>query len=110
MVSIPSAFNVGSVLLAGMRHLRHAACRADARSSLRADPEVDDVAVLHDVVAALEAQRAVRLAVREGARLDERLERHDLGPYEVLLEVRVDRGGRLHGVRSLRDGPRAGLA
>src|SRR5664280_1141657 len=35
--------------------------------------------------------------------LDESLERHDLRPYEVLLEVRVDRGGRLHGVRPLRD-------
>src|ERR1035437_4047381 len=97
MVSIPSAFNVGLGPLAGMRHLRHAACRADARSSLRADPEVDDVAVLDDVVAAFDAQSAVRLAVREGPRLDESLERHDLGPYEVLLEVRVDRGGRLHG-------------
>src|ERR1039458_7249870 len=71
--------------------------RREPRSSLRADPEVDDVAVLHDVVAALEAQGAVRLALRQGARLDERLERHDLGPNEVFLEVRVDCGGRLHG-------------
>ena len=49
------------------------------------------------------------LAVRERAGVDERLERHDLGPDEVLLEVRVDRGGRLHGVRPLRDRPRAAL-
>ena len=51
----------------------------------------------------------MRLAVREGARIDERLERHDLGPDEVLLEVRVNRGRGLRGVRPLRNGPRAAL-
>ena len=72
-----------------------------------ADAEVDDVAVLHDVVPPLDAQGAGRLAVRERPRLHQRVERDDLGPDEVLLEVRVDRGGRLHGVRPLRDRPRA---
>ena len=51
----------------------------------------------------------MRLAGREGAGLHERRERDDLGPDEVLLEVRVDRGRGLHGVRPLRDRPGAAL-
>src|ERR1700690_2374275 len=79
--------------------------RAEPRGPSGADPEVDDIPVLDDVLAALEAQRDVRAARCERARLGERLERHDFGPDEVLLEIGVDDARRLSGVRAARDRP-----
>src|SRR5207244_3796299 len=76
---------------------------------LGGDAEVDDVAVLDDVVAPLETESPVRAAGGDRAGVDQDLPGHDLGADEVLLEVGVDRRGGLDGVGPARDRPGAAL-
>src|SRR5690606_27870410 len=71
--------------------------------------ELDDVAILHDVVLPLDADAAAgpRLGHRPG--VDEVGERHDLGLDEAPLEVGVDDAGRLGRLPALPDRPGARL-
>src|SRR5262249_19830435 len=71
--------------------------------------ELDDVAVLHDVVLALDASLARRAGGRDRAGRDQVVVGDDLGLDEALLEVGVDHAGRLGGGRADRDLPGAGL-
>src|SRR5688572_31023081 len=82
---------------------------AESRCCSDIEPEFDDVAVLHDVILALEAGFALRPRLEHRARGDEVVERDDLGLDEALLEVRVDHAGRGRRLPALADRPRAGL-
>src|SRR3978361_289341 len=64
---------------------------------------------MHNVLFALDTHLAARLRLRHGARLDEVVERHDLGLDETLLKVGVNDAGSLGGRPALTDGPGAGL-
>src|ERR1051325_5102519 len=60
------------------------------------EPEVDDVAVLHDVLLALEAHFAVLTARGHRAARDERIVADNLGPDEAAGDVAVNfSGGQL---------------
>src|SRR5262249_913326 len=73
------------------------------------EQEVHDVAVLDDVVLALDAQLAGGLDRSLLAVLIEVVDGVDLGADEALLEVGVDHAGRLGSERALADRPRADL-
>jgi len=65
------------------------------RAALHGKPEVDDVAVAHDVVLALEAELPRLAALRLAAQADEVLVRDHLGADEAALDVAVDLAGRV---------------
>src|SRR5665647_2176346 len=73
------------------------------------DAKLDDVAVGHDVVLALDAGLACGAGGGDGAEGDEVVVRDDFGLDEALLEVRVDDAGGLGGGGALADRPGAGL-
>src|SRR3954471_19454367 len=58
---------------------------------LSAVPDVDYVAVLHQVVFALEAKRSLRAGYRLGSRSQQRVPVDRLSADEVLLQVRMYR-------------------
>src|SRR5262249_58195986 len=58
-------------------------------------PELDDVAVAHDVVLALDPRLAGGTGGRDRARGDQVVVRHHLGLDEPALEIGVDHPGRL---------------
>src|SRR4051812_38773834 len=60
---------------------------------LRRELDVDDVAVAHHVVTALEPQRAAVPRAGEAAGRQERVPPDDLRADEALLDVGVDRAG-----------------
>src|SRR5207245_5260489 len=72
-------------------------------------PEVDDVAVLHDVLLALETQLPCLATLRLAPVADEIVERDHLGADEPALDVAVDLAGGLERRRAAADGPRAAL-
>src|SRR5712691_1426070 len=76
-------------------------------SELRAVPYVHHVAVLDDVVLALEPQRAPGARARFGSGVEELVPADRLGADEVLLEIRVDRARRLLRANAARHGPGA---
>src|SRR5690606_18707093 len=80
-----------------------------ASITLYVKPEFDHVAVLHDVVLALQARLALGSGLGHGTGGDEVLERDDLGLDEALLEVGVDDTGRLGRLPALADRPGARL-
>src|SRR6478609_9905366 len=73
------------------------------------EPEFHDVAVVHDVVLALEPRLAAMTGLEHRAGVDEVLERDHLGLDEALLEVGVDHAGRLRSLPALADRPGARL-
>src|SRR5262249_53657048 len=73
------------------------------------EAEFDHVAVLHGVVAALDAGVAGGTRGRHRARRDQVVVADDLGLDEAFLEVGVDDTGRLRRRRTRRNGPRASL-
>src|SRR5674476_1093754 len=77
--------------------------------SLYVESKLDDVAVGHDVVLALDAGLAGGAGGGNGAEGDEVVVRDDFGLDEALLEVRVDDAGGLGGRGALADRPGAGL-
>src|SRR5580765_5739085 len=79
------------------------------RAALHGKPEVDDVAVAHDVVLALEAELPRLAALRLAAQADEVLVRDHLGADEAALDVAVDLAGRLERRRAPADRPCAAL-
>src|SRR4029079_11761714 len=73
------------------------------------EPEVDDVAVLDDVLLALQAPLAVIAADGHRPARDQRIVCHDFGPDESTRDVGMDfTGGILRG-RPARNGPGAAL-
>src|SRR6185312_6334302 len=73
------------------------------------EAELHHVAVLHDVVLALDASLALGAGLGDRTGLDEVVEADHLGLDEALLEVGVDDAGRLRGLPTLVDRPRARL-
>ncbi|MBG9885235.1 hypothetical protein ABE10_01255, partial [Bacillus toyonensis] len=69
------------------------------------EPKFHHVAVLHDVVLALQAGLAFGAGLGDGAGLDEVVERDDLRLDEALLEVGVDDACGLRRLPALADGP-----
>ena len=67
---------------------------------LRADPEVDHVAVLDDVVLSFEPEGPVRPAGGDRARFHQLLERHDLGLPDRALDRLLQAAYRLLGLIS----------
>ena len=78
-------------------------------SRLYVEAEVDDVAILHDVVLALDADLAFLAGGGDAAGGDEVVVVDDLGADEAALEVRVDLAGSFRCRRALDDGPGAAL-
>ena len=76
---------------------------------LDVEQEVDDVAVLHDVLLALGADLALGLGGGHGTDGLQILEGDDLGPDEAALEVGVDLAGGLGSLGAPLDGPGAAL-
>ena len=72
---------------------------------LDVEQEVDDVAVLHDVVLALAADQTLCLGGSHGAAGLHILKGNDLGADEPPLKVGVDLAGGLGGLGALFDGP-----
>src|SRR4051812_26238543 len=68
-------------------------------------PPFDDVAVLHDVVLALDPGAASGAGLGDGARSDQVLVVDHLGLDELLLEVGVDDARGMGRERTLRDRP-----
>src|SRR5262245_40613977 len=77
--------------------------------SLDVEAEVDDVAVLDDVVLALDAELADLAAARLAAELDEVAPVDDLGADEAALDVGVDLARGARGRGAARDRPGAAL-
>src|SRR3954468_4583877 len=73
------------------------------------EAELHDVAVVHDVVLALDADLAPRLRLRHRTGVHQVVEPDDLGLDEPALEVGVDDPGRLRGRPALPDRPRPRL-
>src|SRR5215207_11243717 len=73
------------------------------------EAEVDDVALLHDVVFAFEAEEALLAGGGVGAGAGEVVVGDDLGADEAALDVGVDGAGGLRGARAAGDGPGAHL-
>src|SRR6188472_1406874 len=71
------------------------------------EAELDDVAVVHDVILALETCLATVPGLQDGAGVDQIDERDDLGLDEALLEVGVDHARGLRRLPALADRPRA---
>src|SRR5689334_9872374 len=84
-------------------------CGDRPRSALHGKPKVDDVAVAHDVVLALEAELPRLAALRLAAEADEVLVRDHLGADEAALDVAVDLAGGLERRGPAADGPCAAL-
>ena len=68
-----------------------------------------DVAVLHDIILALDSEFAGGAAGKLGLERDEVIVLYDLGADETLLEVGVDDSGGLRGLVALVDGLGADL-
>src|SRR4051794_7587196 len=83
--------------------------RINLPGQLHIKPELDHVAVLHDVVLALHARLAARPGLGDASGIHQVVEGDDLGLDEALLEVGVDDAGRLRSLRALADGPGARL-
>src|SRR5579884_3278558 len=83
--------------------------KTSERNMSAAVPDVEDVAILHEVVFAFEAQGALRAGrgFRSGG--EQRIPVDRLRPDEVLLEVGVDRAGGLLRARVGGHGPGAAL-
>ena len=60
-------------------------------------PNMDDVAILDQVVFALQPQGPLRAGLGLRPSLQEQIPADDLGPDEVLLQIGMDRPGSLHG-------------
>ena len=73
------------------------------------EAEVDDVAILHDVVLALDADLAFLACGGDAAGGDEVVVVDDLGADEAALEVRMDLAGGFRCRRALDNGPGAAL-
>jgi hypothetical protein len=71
--------------------------------------ELDDVAILHDVLLALDARPTLGTSLGYRTGLDEVVEADDLRLDEALLEVGVDDARRLRRLGTLRNGPGARL-
>src|SRR5438552_5500368 len=85
-------------------------CRPAAQKScLYSKPEVDDVAVLHDVLLALEAELPRLPALRLASVADELVEGDHLGADEAALDVAVDLAGGFEGRGAAADRPGAAL-
>src|SRR5690606_18734886 len=85
----------------------HADIASATRTCSHVEPELDHIAVVHDVLLALHADLACRAGIGHGAGSHEVVVGHDLGLDEATLEVRVDDARRLRRRRALRDRPRA---
>src|SRR2546428_10979019 len=87
-----------------------AACPTVTRSNtLDAEEHVDDLAVLHDVVAPFGPHDPLLFRVGLRARRQEPVPFDDLRANEPALEVRMDRARRVLRPRAGRDGPRPHL-
>src|SRR4029077_10837083 len=73
------------------------------------EPEVRDVAVLHDVLLAFEAEEAGVAAGGEGLQADEVVAGDDLGADEAALDVGMDGAGGVSGTAAATDRPGAHL-
>src|SRR5687767_14090829 len=71
------------------------------------EPEVDDIAVLNDVLLAFEADLAVIPACRHRPTSDQRIVCDHFCPDEPSLDVRMNFAGRDLGTGAARDGPGA---
>ena len=79
------------------------------RAASNVEEELDNVAVLHDVLLAFGTDETLFLARGDRAVCDERLVRHDGGADEAALEIAVDLAGGLRRFRALGDRPCADL-
>ena len=77
--------------------------------ALHVKAEVDDVAILHDVVLSLDADEAFFTRCRDAAVGYEVVEVHDLGADEAALEVGVNLARGLRRLGTLDDGPGTAL-
>src|ERR1700731_3333766 len=77
--------------------------------NLRGEAEVDDVAILHDVLLALEPDLAVIAAEGHRAPADQRVVADDFSADESPRDVGVDLAGREVRCRAPRDRPGAAL-
>ena len=73
------------------------------------ESEIDDVAILNDVLFALQSNFAVFATRRHGSAFDQPIEGHDLGADETARDVAVDLASRELCHRAPRNGPRAAL-
>src|ERR1041385_3974662 len=71
--------------------------------------DMQDVAILHDVIFALKSQLAFGSGVGLRARLQQRVPVNSLGPDEVLFQIRMDGSRRSLRARSPGHGPGAAL-
>src|SRR3954453_17010271 len=76
---------------------------------LSVEAELHHVAVLHQVVLALEADLAELLGARPAADVEQLVPADHLGLDEAALEVGVDAPGALRGGRPVEEGPRPRL-
>src|ERR1700686_2012362 len=70
-------------------------------------PDHQNISILDDIFLAFEAQQAFLADARITGMVDQRLPVHHFGPDELLLEVAVDRAGRLHSSAVHGNGPGA---
>src|ERR671934_3112094 len=73
------------------------------------EPYVQDVALLHDVLLALDPHPPLCVKAMPASRGDDFIEGHDFGPDEPSLHVCVDHAGGLGGCGPAADVPRMGL-
>src|ERR1051326_3844003 len=82
---------------------------AGSDTRLFVEPDLQAVAILHDVVPPLESRAAALAGDRFRAGLEQPRARDDLGADEPLREVGVDLPRGVHGVVALAQGPRPHL-
>ena len=78
-------------------------------SKLHVEPEVHDVALIDNIVLALQPEDPLVLAPRDAVVGGKVVVRGRLSADEALLEVGVDHSGGLGGCHALLDGPRTRL-
>ena len=78
-------------------------------AALDVETDVDDVAVLHDVIAAFQTQGAAFTGFGPGAGGEEVVEGDDLGTDEAAGDVGVNRAGGVEGRTACAQGPGARL-
>src|SRR5205814_753854 len=88
---------------------RTASCGRCCRSASCGEPEIDDVAVTHDVVLAFEPHLAAVTARGHRAAGDQVVVAHHLGADEAARDVAVNLARRELGGRAARNRPRAAL-
>ena len=96
---IEDQFADAELAIAGdiLDHLRGGTGEWSSRKAASAAmPNMDDVAILDQVVFALQAQRALGPGLGFRARLQECIPADDLGSDEVLLQIGMDGAGSLH--------------